>query len=113
GPLRQQARGPGDTGFNGKVPVDNDQLAPRSVAARAVLHAAQTVPAEWADQRTGDDTYMPMPQTIQVLHRIVGSRGVVDVRARNTEAGAVLAPVHDWRQTALASGLHELLGRFA
>src|SRR3954471_7383861 len=91
--LRQQASSPRNAGLDGKVTIHHHQLTPCSLVARAFLGATKTVPAQRAHERTGDNANVAMAQTIQMLHRLLGGGGIVDVCARNTQAGTVLTAV--------------------
>ena len=59
--------------------------------------AAQAVAAERADERSGDDADAAMAERVQMIHRLGGGRGVVDVHARDAELRAELAAVDDRR----------------
>ena len=64
---------------------------------RARGRAAQAIAAERADQRAGDDPDVAVAEPIQIVHRLGGRLGVVDVDAGDAEPRRELAAVDDRR----------------
>ena len=69
-----------------KSPCDDDQIPFGAGLLRARRDAPQAIPAERADQRSGDDADPAVAQSIEMVHRISRRLGVVDVHAGDAEA---------------------------
>ena len=84
----EQALGRRRAGLDREVAVHDDEVALGALLLRARRRAAQAIAAERADQRTGDDADPAVAQAVEMVHRLGGGLGVVDVHARDAEARA-------------------------
>ena len=94
---REQPLGRDRPGLDGEVAVHDEEVLLGLAASARAGRAEQAVAAERADERAGHDADAAMAERVQMIHRLGGGRGIVDVHARDSELWAELAAVDDRR----------------
>ena len=84
-------------GLDGEVAVRDEQVVFGLDRFGRAGHAEETVPAERADERSRHDADPAMAERVQMIHRLGGGCGIVDVHARDSELWTELAGVDDRR----------------